>query len=175
MPLARCANFVDTTAYRISITGVVQGVGFRPFVYNLAMSMGLHGWVLNHSGGVDIEVEGQRDKLADFITALSTQAPPLATITGIRSLLVDPTHHTDFTIRHSEQLSGQYQLISPDVATCPDCRRELFDSTDRRYRYPFINCTNCGPRFTIITDMPYDRPNTTMRDFPLCETCAEEY
>ncbi len=153
----------------------MQGVGFRPFVYNLAVHMGLHGWVLNHSGGVDIEVEGPGEQLAAFITALGTQAPPLAHITGIRSQAVEAAHYPDFTIRHSEQQTGQYQLISPDVATCPDCRRELFDPADRRYRYPFINCTNCGPRFTIITDMPYDRPNTTMRDFPLCETCAEEY
>ncbi len=166
---------MDIIAYRISITGVVQGVGFRPFVYNLAARMALHGWVLNHSGGVDIEVMGPSDRLADFITALRTEAPPLAYITTITTKPIKPSNHTEFAIRHSKQQSGQYLLISPDVATCSNCLKELLDPKDRRYRYPFINCTNCGPRFTIIHDIPYDRPNTTMRVFPLCEKCTEEY
>lgn len=162
-------------AYRILIKGVVQGVGFRPFVYNLAAHMSLRGWVLNHSGGVTIEVEGPSERLDDFMHALRKQAPPLAYITDLEARPIAPPHYQEFSIRHSEQQSGQYQLVSPDVATCQDCLRELFDPDDRRYRYPFINCTNCGPRFTIITDIPYDRPNTTMRHFPLCERCDSEY
>jgi hydrogenase maturation protein HypF len=155
--------------------GVVQGVGFRPFIYNLAKRIGLRGWVLNHSGGVDIEVEGSDGQIADFIRAVREQAPPLAYITSITTQTVNPANYTEFTIRHSEQQPGQYLLLSPDVATCVHCLRELFDPEDHRYRYPFINCTNCGPRFTIIEDIPYDRPNTTMRVFPLCENCAAEY
>ena len=166
---------MDIVAYRISITGVVQGVGFRPFVYNLAVRMGLRGWVLNHSGGVDIEVEGPAGELADFFSALRRQAPPLAFITSLTKTLIDPAHYPDFVIRHSKQQSGNYLLLSPDVATCSNCQSELFDPEDRRYRYPFINCTNCGPRFTIIKDVPYDRPNTTMRIFPLCVNCSAEY
>ena len=162
-------------AYHIAVTGVVQGVGFRPFVYNLATRLALNGWVLNHSGGVDIEIEGAEDAAARFIAALRNEAPPLAHITGLTARTVAANGYERFEIRHSEHQEGQYQLISPDVATCPDCQRELFDPRDRRYRYPFINCTNCGPRFTIIDDIPYDRPNTTMRVFPLCDACRAEY
>jgi len=162
-------------AYHIVVTGVVQGVGFRPFVYNLATRLGLNGWVYNHSGGVDIAIEGPEDAAAYFIAALREEAPPLAHITGVTARTVAPHGYERFEIRHSEHQEGQYQLISPDVATCPDCLRELFDPRDRRYRYPFINCTNCGPRFTIIDDIPYDRPNTTMRVFPLCDACRAEY
>ena len=159
----------------IRVAGIVQGVGFRPFVYNLAREMGLAGWVLNHSGGVDIVVEGPAEQLDRFVQELQRRRPPLAYIV---SLQVQPTAvqgYADFTIRPSEQVAGQYLLISPDVATCPDCLRELFDPADRRYRYPFINCTNCGPRFTIIADIPYDRANTTMRVFPMCPDCQREY
>ncbi len=162
-------------AYHIAVTGVVQGVGFRPFIYNLATRLALTGWVLNHSGGVDIAIEGPEEAVARFLAALRDEAPPLAHITGVTTRAVAPNGYTRFEIRHSEQQAGQYQLISPDVATCPDCLRELFDPRDRRYRYPFINCTNCGPRFTIIDDIPYDRPNTTMRVFPLCDDCRAEY
>ena len=163
------------TAYRIAVTGVVQGVGFRPFVYNLALRLALRGWVLNHSGGVDIEIEGPADATARFIAALRAEAPPLAHITSLDARPIPANGYARFEIRHSERQEGHYQLISPDVATCPDCLRELFDPHDRRYRYPFINCTNCGPRFTIIDDIPYDRPNTTMRVFPLCDECRAEY
>ena len=162
-------------AYHISITGVVQGVGFRPFVYNLAVRLNLRGWVLNHSGGVDIEVEGPEESLKTFVSALRADAPPLAHIESLTLRPIPPNGFTQFEIRHSEQQEGRYQLISPDVATCADCVRELLDPSDRRYRYPFINCTNCGPRFTIIADIPYDRPNTTMRVFPLCDDCRKEY
>ncbi len=170
-------NAKQNTAYHITITGVVQGVGFRPFVYNLADRMGLRGWVLNHSGGVDIEVEGPPETLEAFVAALEAEAPPLARIESLRAREIPLTEagYERFEIRHSEAQAGRYQLISPDVATCEDCRRELFDPADRRYRYPFINCTNCGPRFTIIQDIPYDRPKTTMRVFPLCDDCRAEY
>ncbi len=163
------------TAAHITITGIVQGVGFRPFVYNLAGRLALAGWVLNHSGGVDIEVEGAPDALDAFAVALEKAAPPLAQITSLQVKPISPPGYADFEIRRSERKPGEHLLISPDVATCADCLRELFDPADRRYRYPFINCTNCGPRFTIIEDIPYDRPQTTMRVFPLCAACRAEY
>lgn len=153
----------------------MQGVGFRPFVYNLAVRLGLGGWVLNNSGGVEIEIEGTVEALEAFASALRDEAPPLAHIASLEVSSAPPQGYTRFEIRRSERQEGRYQLISPDVATCPDCRRELFDPHDRRYRYPFINCTNCGPRFTIIADIPYDRPNTTMRVFPMCPDCQREY
>ncbi len=162
-------------AYHIAVTGVVQGVGFRPFVYTLATRLALNGWVYNHSGGVDIAIEGPEDAVARFIAALRDEAPPLAHITGVTARAVAPKGYNRFEIRHSEQQEGQYQLISPDVATCPDCLRELFDPNDRRYRYPFINCTNCGPRLTIVRDVPYDRANTSMACFALCPRCSAEY
>lgn len=166
---------VPARALRISITGVVQGVGFRPFVYNLARRLGVRGWVLNHSGGVDIEAEAAPETLTAFLAALRAEAPPLARIASLEATPIPSNGYTTFEIRHSEAQEGRFVLISPDVATCPDCLRELFDPADRRYRYPFINCTNCGPRFTIITDIPYDRPHTTMRVFPLCDACRAEY
>jgi len=159
----------------ISVRGVVQGVGFRPFVYRLAHEHGLTGWVLNHSGGVDIEVEGPAATLATFVRDLEGKAPPLARIESIKISDAPAVGYTTFEIRHSIIEEGRYQLISPDIATCPDCQRELLDPADRRYRYPFTNCTNCGPRFTIIADVPYDRPLTTMRDFAMCPQCQAEY
>ncbi len=160
---------------RIHITGVVQGVGFRPFVYGLATRYGLLGWVCNTSAGVDIEVDGSSEVLSQFVTALSTEAPPLAKIDSIEVADIDGNSFSAFEIRHSIARAGDFMPISPDIALCDDCRRELFDPTDRRYLYPFINCTNCGPRFTIIKDIPYDRPLTTMADFVMCEDCAKEY
>jgi len=159
----------------ISVRGVVQGVGFRPFVYRLAHEHGLAGWVLNHSGGVEIEVEGPAAALVPFVRDLEAKAPPLARIESIEVADAPPAGYTTFEIRHSVAEEGRYQLISPDIATCPDCLRELLDPADRRYRYPFTNCTNCGPRFTIIADIPYDRPLTTMRDFLMCPQCQVEY
>ncbi|HEB64178.1 MAG TPA: carbamoyltransferase HypF, partial [Chloroflexi bacterium] len=157
-----------TLTEHFHIDGIVQGVGFRPFVYRLATERGLSGWVRNNSRGVDIEVSGDPSQLESFARALREQAPPLAQITAItrRSIPFDSFGGT-FVIVHSED-EGGFTLVSPDVATCPDCLRELFDPTDRRYRYPFINCTNCGPRFSIIQALPYDRPNTTMSVFPMC-------
>ncbi len=163
-------------AEHIHIDGIVQGVGFRPFVYRLAHRYGLYGWVRNSSLGVDIEVSGPAEALEAFAQALEAEAPPLARITAVRRapLIVPPEPTDHFIILHSED-EGGFTLVSPDVATCPDCLRELLDPADRRYRYPFINCTNCGPRFSIIRALPYDRPNTTMALFPMCPDCRAEY
>jgi hydrogenase maturation protein HypF len=159
----------------IHIDGIVQGVGFRPFVYRLATERGLHGWVRNNSRGVDIEISGDPAVLEDFARALREQAPPLAQITALtRRSIPENDFGGEFVIVHSEEAGG-FTLVSPDVATCADCLRELFDPADRRYRYPFINCTNCGPRFSIIQGLPYDRPNTTMSVFPMCADCRAEY
>jgi len=160
---------------RIHITGVVQGVGFRPFVYGLATRYGLLGWVCNTSAGVDIEVDGSDDVLDQFVAALSSEAPPLAKIDSVEVADIVSNGFSAFEIRRSIARPDDFMPISPDIALCDDCRRELFDPADRRYLYPFINCTNCGPRFTIIKDIPYDRPLTTMADFVMCEDCAREY
>ncbi len=166
---------LQATAIRISIGGVVQGVGFRPFVYNLASRCGVTGWVRNTSGGVEIHLEGAPHALDAFLESLRTQAPPLARIDSLDVVSATPEFHTQFDILASQIAENEFLPVSPDIAICPDCRRELFDPADRRYHYPFINCTNCGPRFTIIQRLPYDRPNTTMAGFPLCKACAAEY
>lgn len=163
------------SAASIHITGVVQGVGFRPFVFGLAERHAMLGWVRNTSAGVDIEAEGQAGQLQAFLTALLEEAPPLSHIDDIQVSYHPPVGHSTFEIHHSKGNAGDFQPISPDVSICPDCLRELYDPKDRRYRYPFINCTNCGPRFTIIRDIPYDRPQTTMAPFAMCPACAQEY
>lgn len=160
---------------RISITGIVQGVGFRPFVYNLARRYHLTGWVLNDATGVVIEAEGEAAGLAGFVAGLETEMPPLAVIDDFAVTPLPPAGDRDFVIRPSQGSAAPVALISPDVATCPDCRRELSDPADRRFGYPFVNCTNCGPRYTIITSIPYDRPNTTMKEFTMCLACQAEY
>ncbi|MFH1027421.1 MAG: carbamoyltransferase HypF, partial [Pseudomonadota bacterium] len=160
---------------RLTINGIVQGVGFRPFVYRLAHDLGLTGWVRNTPAGVEIEVQGPTEALAAFTQSLSNEAPPLAairTITVAEELAATDEH--DFTILPSADGESDIQ-IAPDSALCADCLQELFDPTDRRYRYPFITCTNCGPRYSIITGIPYDRPKTTMAAFPMCPDCLEEY
>jgi hydrogenase maturation protein HypF len=162
-------------ARRILIRGIVQGVGFRPFVYRLALAHGIQGWVRNTSWGVEMEVEAPSADLARFVAGLRDELPPLARIESLESVEIAPEERRGFEIRHSEAQAGAYQLVSPDIATCPDCLRELLDPADRRYRYPFTNCTNCGPRFTIIESLPYDRPRTTMRAFPMCSDCQGEY
>jgi hydrogenase maturation protein HypF len=159
----------------IHITGVVQGVGFRPFVYGLALRYGLSGWVCNTSAGVDIEVDGPVETLDRFVAALTAEAPPLAHIDLVEVAGLASNGFTSFEIRHSVARPDDFLPVSPDITLCADCRRELFDPADRRYLYPFINCTNCGPRYTIIKDIPYDRPLTTMADFVMCEDCAREY
>ncbi len=157
-------NDSSRTAVRISIRGVVQGVGFRPFVYALAVRYGLRGWVLNTSAGVEVLAEGEPGAVAGFAEALPAEAPPRSHIAAYDVRAVPPRRAVDgpaagegFVILESRADPGAYQLVSPDIATCDDCRRELLDAGDRRHGYPFTNCTNCGPRFTIIEDLPYDR------------------
>jgi len=162
-------------ALSLHVTGVVQGVGFRPFVYNLARSMGLSGWVRNASDGVWVHVEGEGDAVASFPRAVETQAPVMAVVQSVTVRETEPEGADGFRIVASEAEDGAMTLVSPDIATCGACIAELADPADRRFRYPFINCTNCGPRFTIIDDVPYDRPLTTMRDFAMCPECAAEY
>ncbi len=172
---AKGEKVTGIAARYIELTGIVQGVGFRPFVFNLAVAHGLCGWVRNTSAGVQVHVEGRPEALDAFVHGLTTQAPPLAHIETVSVSDRSPGGHKDFTIVESLPQAGAYQLVSPDVATCPECLRELFDPADRRYGYPFTNCTNCGPRFTIIEDIPYDRPKTTMREFRMCPQCQAEY
>jgi hydrogenase maturation protein HypF len=159
----------------ISVRGVVQGVGFRPFVYQLAKRYNLRGWVCNTSEDVKIEVEGDTKEIEEFIKKLKEQAPPMSHIEDIKVTAGVPANYDRFEIRESIAEAGKYQLVSPDITTCPDCLKEIFDPTNRRYRYPFTNCTNCGPRFTIIRDIPYDRPKTTMKNFKMCPLCQREY
>ena len=159
----------------ISVRGIVQGVGFRPFVYGLAVEHNLKGWVYNTSEDVKIEVEGEVEAVEQFERELETKAPPLAHIENVNIEHHPPFGYKNFEIRQSQAQEGKYQLISPDIATCQACLGELLNPEDRRYRYPFTNCTNCGPRFTIIEDMPYDRPKTTMRSFRMCPQCQAEY
>jgi hydrogenase maturation protein HypF len=172
----RCAIKVgNLELLRISVRGVVQGVGFRPFVYQLATKHNLKGWVCNTSGDVKIEVEGERRVLDRFLDDLVAQAPPLARLEDVSVTSHAPQGYSGFEIRHSIAEEGKYQLVSPDIATCKPCLGEVLTPGDRRYRYPFTNCTNCGPRFTIIEDIPYDRPKTTMRNFKMCPQCQREY
>lgn len=159
----------------ISVRGIVQGVGFRPFVYSLARQHGLAGLVRNDSEGVHIEVEGVSAALDDFLHAISEQVPPLAIIETLSWQHLPARGEHDFRIEESRETAHRKALISPDVATCDACLRELLDPANRRYRYPFINCTNCGPRFTIIRSVPYDRSATTMSDFTMCSNCQREY
>ncbi len=160
---------------RIVIQGAVQGVGFRPFIYNLAASFSLSGWVNNSNQGVFIEAEGIPADLDAFLLAIEARKPPHAYIQSLESSFLDPVGYTGFTIRKSDAAGDKTALILPDIATCPDCVREIFDPSDRRYRYPFTNCTHCGPRFTIVDELPYDRPHTSMAGFAMCEQCRTEY
>jgi len=160
---------------RLTVNGIVQGVGFRPFVYQLALESGLKGGVANTSSGVTIHVEATEKKIQAFILDLRKKSPPLAHITEITAGYEVIRGYTTFTIQGSQRQPSRWALISPDMAICNDCLQELFDPEDRRYGYPFINCTNCGPRYTIIEDIPYDRPNTSMKHFTMCEKCQKEY
>ncbi len=159
---------------RYRARGVVQGVGFRPFVHGLATSFELDGYVLNDGDGVVIEAEGPVESLEAFGAALATDAPPLARLDELATEPVAVRGKRGFSIVKSRATAGS-ALVPPDVATCDDCLRELFDRADRRHRYPFINCTRCGPRFTIVRELPYDRATTTMADFPMCDDCRREY
>ncbi|MBE9512793.1 MAG: carbamoyltransferase HypF [Chloroflexi bacterium] len=160
---------------KIKVHGVVQGVGFRPFIYRLACEHNLGGWVRNTSGNVAIEVEGDEATLKNFLNDLEAKTPPMAHIEKVKATFHPPKGYSQFEILASQSQKGKYQLVSPDIATCEDCKGEIFCPTDRRHRYPFTNCTNCGPRFTIIADIPYDRPKTTMRQFQMCPECQREY
>ena len=160
---------------QIIVKGVVQGVGFRPYVFKLAESLDLKGHVANTSEGVIIDVEGTG--VSEFIHRLKNEAPPLSQITDISVIPLPAYGYPDFSIKKSRDQAGNlpFTLVSPDVSICDDCLRELLDPTDRRYLYPFINCTNCGPRYSITKSIPYDRPNTTMAGFTLCPGCLKEY
>ncbi len=160
---------------RFRVTGVVQGVGFRPFVYRLAQRHGLLGWVRNTSGSVEIDVEGSADSLQSFAASLRREAPALARVDSIASIEADPAGYDSLTIVESHTEAQAEGVIPADVAACADCLRETNDPGDRRFAYPFTNCTNCGPRFTIVQRVPYDRANTTMSSFPMCDRCAAEY
>lgn len=160
--------------YAVTVKGIVQGVGFRPFVYGLAVHGGLGGWVLNHAAGVSLEIEGEQEDCAAFLASLREDAPALAVVDEVQAARIAVRHEYGFTIRESRGGSRD-TLISPDMGVCDDCLADLRDPQNRRFGYAFTNCTNCGPRFTIIESLPYDRPNTTMRDFPLCADCAREY
>ncbi len=165
----------EIAARFLRVKGIVQGVGFRPFVYNLAAGLGLNGTVRNTSQGVEIVLEGQPGVIDLFTHALQTQPPPLARIDSVEVSQREVTGIQGFTILDSQPEPGEFQPVPPDIAICDDCRRELFDPKDRRHRYPFINCTNCGPRFSIIQDIPYDRPLTSMSGFKMCPECQAEY
>jgi hydrogenase maturation protein HypF len=164
---------VVRTAVRVE--GIVQGVGFRPFVYSLATGLGLAGLVGNDVDGVFVEVEGPPGIVQEFLRRLERDAPPLARIERVTATSVPAAGTATFTIAASGPAGRRRALVAADTATCADCLRELADPADRRHAYPFINCTNCGPRFTIVRDVPYDRPFTTMAPFTMCAACAAEY
>lgn len=159
----------------IKVEGIVQGVGFRPYVYNIAISNNLKGWVNNSSEGVFIDIEGSKNSIEKFINQLEFNPPPLSKIEKINITKKNPCNFDKFTIKESVVDKEKITLISPDIATCKECREEIFDPNNRRYFYPFTNCTNCGPRYSIIESIPYDRDNTTMKKFKMCPKCEEEY
>ncbi|MCI0446036.1 carbamoyltransferase HypF, partial [bacterium] len=160
---------------RVAVQGVVQGVGFRPFVYRIATELGLVGWVRNSSSGVSVEVEGTQPDLEKFLVRIQVERPPISWIRSLEHSYLDAAGYSTFEIQDSEESGSKTVSILPDVATCLDCLNEIFDPANRRYLYPFTNCTNCGPRFSIIKALPYDRLNTTMRDFVMCKACRGEY
>jgi len=160
---------------RVVVRGAVQGVGFRPFVYRLATELGLTGWVNNSVQGAWIELEGCSRTLEQFIERLADEKPPRSFIQSLESTWLDPVGYSLFEIRESSVTGQKTALVLPDIATCPDCVREIFDPANRRYHYPFTNCTNCGPRYSIIEALPYDRANTTMKLFRMCPACQAEY
>ena len=166
---------IDEIRKRIEVEGIVQGVGFRPYVFRLATARNLAGNISNTPCGVTIEIQGAPDRVDDFLARLPAEAPPMSRITGVTVTAIASLRERDFLILPSHRGQPVKTLISADVATCEDCLREMFDPVDRRYRYPFINCTNCGPRFTIIRDIPYDRPYTSMASFQMCPGCKREY
>ena len=170
------AHFNPLQRLHLTVQGTVQGVGFRPFVYRLATELNLGGWISNSDRGVEIEVEGAPSTLEQFLERLECDRPPQATLTQIQRQVLPLQGPLNFEIRPSQAKAALNATgILPDLATCPDCLREIFDPKNRRYRYPFTNCTNCGPRYSILTALPYDRPHTTMQAFRMCEVCQQEY
>ncbi len=174
-----CANtlvkFQPDARLKVTVRGAVQGVGFRPFVYRLATELRLSGWVNNSPEGVFLEVEGQRADAENFLRRLETEKPPHSSIQSLETSWLPPAQHEGFEIRKSHVSGSKTALVLPDIATCPECLRELFDPANRRYLYPFTNCTHCGPRFSIIESLPYDRANTSMKSFAMCPECEAEY
>jgi hydrogenase maturation protein HypF len=171
-------QFADAAAVerlRVAVRGAVQGVGFRPFIFRLAGELGLVGWVNNSAQGVLVEVEGTHARLEQFLLRLEKERPPRSFIHSLEATWLDPAGYCGFEIRPSVETGVKTALVMPDLATCGDCLREVFDPANRRYRYPFTNCTNCGPRFSIIERLPYDRPNTSMKRFAMCPQCQAEY
>src|SRR5579884_1554841 len=160
---------------RLEVRGAVQGVGFRPFVYRLAKELGLAGWVNNSPQGAVVEVEGDGGRIAEFLRRLPDEKPRPCVLHSLTPSFLPPVGDNVFEVRDSTAAGTKTAVILPDLATCSDCLREIFDPSNRRFRYPFTNCTNCGPRFSIIEDLPYDRPRTTMRRFPMCAACRAEY
>ena len=160
---------------RVRVRGTVQGVGFRPYVFRLAAELGLDGWVLNDERGVVLEAQGPSDAIDQLLRRLPAEAPPLAEVEAVELANARPQEGAGFRIADSVGGGEPEALVSPDTATCGDCLAELLDPADRRHRYPFINCTNCGPRFTIVQGVPYDRQLTTMAGFQMCEACRAEY
>ncbi len=160
---------------KITIHGVVQGVGFRPFVYRLANDLGIKGWIVNSAQGVFIDAEGSNGSIEKFISRLKTDKPKNSFIQSFEHIFLDPSGFDKFEIRESKASGTKTALVLPDIATCDDCIGEIFDPSNRRYLYPFTNCTNCGPRFTIINSLPYDRKNTAMAEFEMCPECYAEY
>lgn len=168
-------NNTDKLRVRIIIHGAVQGVGFRPFIYRLATAMDLAGWITNTLQGVSIEAEGRPDQLETFLIRIGREKPAQARIQSLEPIFLDPVGYQDFSIRPSEATGKPTATVLPDIATCPDCLREIFTAGERRYRYPFTNCTHCGPRFSIIEALPYDRCHTSMKAFAMCPDCQAEY
>lgn len=173
--MERMAQTANAARMRIAIRGAVQGVGFRPFLYRLATSMGLAGWVQNSSQGLFIEVEGARDRLDAFLLRIEPEKPPRSFIQSLEASFLDPVGFASFEIRESGAMGTKTALVLPDIAVCADCLADISDPDNRRHRYPFTNCTNCGPRFSILESLPYDRANTTMKTFAMCEECRAEY
>ena len=168
-------NIQGEARRRLLVNGIVQGVGFRPFVYRIALGFGLKGFIRNTSSGVLIEVQGSSMLLDSFVCTLQSDLPPLARIEAIKESTLDCIAEERFVIADSSAGAEVETLIPPDIALCSDCRSELLDPANRRFRYPFINCTNCGPRYTIVGRLPYDRPSTSMHSFVMCPECEQEY
>src|SRR3990172_2658601 len=168
-------NVSERSRIRVCIRGAVEGVGFRLFIYRLATELQLPGWVSNTAQGVFMEVEGEKPALDRFVLRIQSEKPPRSSIQSLEFSFLDPVGFKVFEIHESEDKGTKSVIVLPDIATCPECLAEILDSTNRRFQYPFTNCTNCGPRFSIIESLPYDRPNTSMKRFALCPACQKEY